>query len=47
MIINLLIFYLFYSKFTEETMGIKEVFYPGSKKGPNPEDDPKSFAGIK
>lgn len=24
-------------------MGVKEVFYPGSKKGPRPEDDIKTF----
>lgn len=29
--------------FTTETMGVPKVFYPGSKKGPAPEDDMDSF----
>jgi len=29
--------------FTPETMGVKEVFYPGSKKGSDPEDDIENY----
>lgn len=29
--------------FTPDTMGVKEVFYPGSKKGMYPQDDIQAF----